>query len=346
MPSLQHDVDQRVGDGVQSGLGHQGDQFGDIVIVHRMHRGQVRSCHPPLQAQPRGFIGQRFHMAAKGVIAFVAMHIHHQPALFGDFTQQPHGFSPVLHGAFKMRDATHHIDPAIQRAGQVFQRGRVAQHTILRKGNQLQVQIGRNLFAHLDQRIHALQVIVANVHMAADRADPHCHGQIAIAQGALDDLVHRLLWLQLAPQRDPFQQSARNVHPWPPQRKCCVHMKMRVHKGRANQLRFRIQHRVGLGLDVAFNRNDFAILAGDAMSLAAIRQGGVGDKQVKSHGVFLLSVALEPRMQQGAGVFGFSGNDHQRNNRQNIGRHQEYLRGHNRARLGLQAHLKSVEHTK
>ena len=76
MPPLQGDIDQRIGHHVHPGFGHQGQQFAYVVVIHAVHRGQMRPGDPPLQAQALGFIGQRLHMARKRVIRFVAVHIH------------------------------------------------------------------------------------------------------------------------------------------------------------------------------------------------------------------------------------------------------------------------------
>ena len=77
----------------------------------------------------------------------------------------------------------------------IVQSGGVAQNPVLWKGNQLQIEIGRHLFAHFKQGLGAFEAVIADVDMAADRADAHGHCQIAITHGALKNLfdaLHRL----------------------------------------------------------------------------------------------------------------------------------------------------------
>ena len=107
------------------GFNHQRDQFGDVVIVHRMHRRQVRPGNPALKPQSLGFVGEGFDMAAVRIVAFIAMHVYHQPAFGRDLAQEAHAFCPVRHGAFEMRNTTNNIHPQIQCAHRVRHRGGV-----------------------------------------------------------------------------------------------------------------------------------------------------------------------------------------------------------------------------
>ena len=149
MPPLQHDIDQRIRNDANAGLNNKWDKLGHIVVIHRMHRCQMRPCNPPLQSQALRFKGQSFNMSAHRVIAFIAMHIHPQPTLCGKLAQDPHRFCAIGHRPFKMRDTTNDIHPHIQSPNGEFKRRRIAQHPILWEGNQLQIQIIFYLVAHL-----------------------------------------------------------------------------------------------------------------------------------------------------------------------------------------------------
>ncbi len=140
----------------------------------------MRAGNPPLKPQPCGLQRQRFHMAAHRVVAFVTMHINHQASPGGDLAKEAHRVGPRLHGALKMRNAADHIHPHIQRPAQVDLRGRVSENAILRESHELQIKVGGHLLAHIYQRLNASQRIIANINMAANRAEPHAHRQIAI----------------------------------------------------------------------------------------------------------------------------------------------------------------------
>ena len=60
---LDGDVDQRIGDGMHSRFRHQGNQLTHIVVIHRMHRRQMRSGHPPLESKPQCRRSQALNMA-------------------------------------------------------------------------------------------------------------------------------------------------------------------------------------------------------------------------------------------------------------------------------------------
>ena len=142
MPALQHDVDERIGHNIHLRFDHQWDQFRHIVIVHRMHRCQVRPRHAPLQAKAHRLRGQSFHMARQWIIAFVAMQIDGQAAVGSQAAQRLHRSATLLHRAFKMRDAADNISPHIQGPRQGCNAILGAVLAVLRKGHDLQVKIG------------------------------------------------------------------------------------------------------------------------------------------------------------------------------------------------------------
>ena len=49
--ALDDDVDQRVGDRRDARFGHQRQELRDVVVVHRMHRGEVRARRPVRRAR-------------------------------------------------------------------------------------------------------------------------------------------------------------------------------------------------------------------------------------------------------------------------------------------------------
>ena len=85
MAALQGDVNERVRDRGDLCLGYQRQQFRDVVIVHRMHRREVRTSHPALQPEALGLIGQRLDVARMGVVGLIAMQVDHEAAFGGEF---------------------------------------------------------------------------------------------------------------------------------------------------------------------------------------------------------------------------------------------------------------------
>ena len=64
-----------------------------------------------------------------------------------------------------MRDAADDVHTHRQRTLHVVERARGAQHAVLRKRDELQVEIGLHLFAHVEQRLDGEQPRIANVDM-------------------------------------------------------------------------------------------------------------------------------------------------------------------------------------
>jgi hypothetical protein len=59
VPALNHDVDERIGDGRDTGLLHERQELRDVVIVHGVHGGQVRSSHASAEAEALRLEGER-----------------------------------------------------------------------------------------------------------------------------------------------------------------------------------------------------------------------------------------------------------------------------------------------
>ncbi len=206
--ALQHDVDQRIGDRRDLRLGDQRQQLRDVIIVHRVHGGEVRASHPALQAQPLRLVGELLDVARQRIVGLVAMHVDHQAALGGDLAELGDRARAVGHGALEMRDAADDVDAQVERADGVFARGRRTVEPVLREGDELQVDIGRDLLLHLEQRLDGKQPVVADIDMGADGEQAHRHRPVAIAERPL---LHGLVGqqrLQLAPERDAFEQRA------------------------------------------------------------------------------------------------------------------------------------------
>ncbi|MPL92908.1 hypothetical protein SDC9_39032 [bioreactor metagenome] len=278
---LQHDVDQRVRDRRDARLGDQRQKLGHIVIVHRMHRGQVAADGPALQPGADDLIGQRLDVAAHRVVGLVAMQVDRQPAPGRDRAQIAHRGRALGHRAFEMRDAADHVDAHVERADQIFAPARGAVEPVLREGDQLQVEPVFHLFPNLQKRLNRAQRGVGGVDMRADRQKPHRGRPVTIGERALDHLLDRRLGAQLAPERDPLEQRARGVDPRRAIAERGIKVEMRVDEGRRHQAAGGVDHPACLGLDPA-DGGDGAALDAD-VRLPPVGQHAPLHQDVEAH---------------------------------------------------------------
>ena len=249
-----------------------------------MHRRAVRPHHPRAQTEPGGFRRQHLDMPRHRIIAFVAVDIDGQTAIRRDAAEPAQRLGPRLHRAFEMRDAADHIDAHVERAQQVRFGVRTAQQAILRKGDQLQVDVRGHKAADLDQRLGRGQAVVADIDMGADGQQPLCHGQIAIAQGAFHHRLDRQQRLQFAPERDAFQQRARPVQPGQAQAERGIHVKMRVDEGRRGKATGGVDLAQGLRVDGRAEADDPPALHRDIQRPSPIHQPRIPNDKIE-HGV-------------------------------------------------------------
>ena len=209
MPTLQRDVDQRIGDRVDAAFGDQRDELRHIVVVHRMHRRQVRPRRPRTETQPLGFGGERLDVARQRVVALVAVHVDPEAAfrLRSRTARSPtrrRRPSCARNGECRPRPR-----PRDSRRAQGLLRRSASESSRPGERHQLQVEVGLHLAFDLDERLDRNEPVVADVDMAAHRQQPLRHREIAISQRPLGHRLMRQQRLQLAPQRNALQQSAR-----------------------------------------------------------------------------------------------------------------------------------------
>ena len=216
------------------------------------------------------------------------MHVDAQAALRRFLAQQAHALGAIGHRAFEVRNTADDFDAQVERAAQVVERTRRAQHTVLREGHQLQVQVRRNAALDLQQRMHGQQPVVANVNMAAYRQQPLRHGPVAVGQRALDQGLVREQRFQLAPQRNAFEQRAAGVDARQTVGQRGVHVEMRVDERRGQQQALGVDGFVGWHLQAGSDLHNAPVLNADRDVAATIGQGSVGDQQVK-HGAIPLA---------------------------------------------------------
>ena len=206
-----------------------------------------------------------------------------KPARRRDLAQRAHGSRAVRHGALEMRNAADDLDALVERALEIRDRGGRAVVAVLREGDEFEVDVGRDLALHLEQRVDREQPVVADVDMAADREQALGHREVAIAQRALDHRLVREQRLQLAPQRDAFEQRARLVEARQAERERRVHVEMDVDERRRHEIAGGINDARSLGRDAALDRRDAPVGDRDIEAGAAVGQGRVADDQVEIH---------------------------------------------------------------
>ena len=284
---LQRDIDQRVGDHMQLCLCHQGNEFADVIVVHAVHRGQVRACHSALQPESLRLKRQCFNVARKGVIRFIAVHVHHQAPRGCQFAKQFDAQRAVVLGALEVGDSAHHVHAQIQCAREV---GHVllcalhaTQDTVLRKGNELQVEVGGHFSFHFEQCPHCQQARVAHVHVAANGEQAFGNRPVAIRESAFHQGFFGEQGFEFAPQGNAFQQSAALVDARQSVAQRGVHMKVRVHKRRRQQLVLRVQKVCRRCVQRGRDFDNLSVQNGNRHAGAAIGQGSVVDQKIQ-HG--------------------------------------------------------------
>ena len=125
--SLQRDADQRIGDRVHAGLRHQRDQLCDVVVVHRMHRRQMRARHTLLKPEPLRVKRERLHVARMRIVGLVAMDVDQAVLFRRELADELHAFGAVGGGSLEVRNAADDIDAHRKRALQIVERAGAAQ---------------------------------------------------------------------------------------------------------------------------------------------------------------------------------------------------------------------------
>src|SRR5687767_9186184 len=105
-----------------------------------------------------------------------------------------------------MRNSTDNLDPQIQCANCIRCRSGISIKTVLRKGNELQVEVGSDFLLHFQKCFNGKQPIVTDVDVAANCEEAHGHCPIAVGKGALDNSFVREKGLQFTPQCYALEQ--------------------------------------------------------------------------------------------------------------------------------------------
>ena len=192
--ALQRDVDQRIGDRCDAA-----PRRSAAAASRRSSCPSSASrcrCEPvdaALQAEALRLVGQRLDVARQRIVGLVAMHVDQQAALGGDLAQ--HASRSRRRRPWCARNAgcrRRRRRPCRARASGCRARRRRAQQAVLREGDELQVEIGRDALASL--RAAPRPPAGASSQMSTwlrIASRPLRHRPVAIAQRALDDRLVR-----------------------------------------------------------------------------------------------------------------------------------------------------------
>ncbi len=182
--ALQEHVGERVCDDRDAGGRHRREEAGCVEIVHRVHRGQVRAGDAALEAEALGFVGELFDVPRGRVVVLVAVQVGHQAAFGGDGQERGDGLAAERHGGFEMRGAADDVDAFVEGAAEVvggFGSGEIAH---LRKGDELEVEVGGDDPLDVEQHVDGGEGRVGDVDVAADGEQALGDCEIAELEGA------------------------------------------------------------------------------------------------------------------------------------------------------------------
>src|SRR5215217_5977059 len=100
------------------------------------------------------------------------------------------------------------IDASVERAKHVIAGRWAAVETVLRKSDELQVDVGRYSSPDFEKGIDSKQSAVADVDMGANGKQAHRNGPVAIGKGSLHHRLGCEQRLELAPEGYSFQQRS------------------------------------------------------------------------------------------------------------------------------------------
>ena len=184
------------------------------------------------------------------------------------------------HGALEMGDAADHVDAHLDRAAQVGERGRAAQHAVLRERDQLQVEVGRDAAPHFEQRLNRQQPVVADVDVRADRQQAARDRPVAVLHRALDQRLLLQRRFEFAPQCDPFEQGAGLVHARQAVAEGGVHVEVGVDERRRDQVALRVDLARAAQRQLLAHRGDAPVFDRDVDLAPAVGQAGIANDEI------------------------------------------------------------------
>ena len=191
------------------------------------------------------------------------------------------GAGALLHGALEVGDAADDVDAQVEGAGEVGEAGRGAEEAVLREGDELEVEVGGDLGADVEQGLDAEEAVVGGVDVAADGEEAHGDGPVAVGERAVADFLDGGDLAELAPEGDAFEEGAGGVDAGEAVGERRVHVEVGVDEGRGDEVAGGVDGAVGLGVEAADGGDG---VAGDAdVGAGAVGEGAALDEEVEGH---------------------------------------------------------------
>ena len=171
--------------------------------------------------------------------------------------------------------------PQVEGAGEVGEAGLGAEEAVLGEGDELEVEVGGDLGADVEEGLDAEEAVVAGVDVAADGEEAHGDGPVAVGQRAVADFLDGGDLAELAPEGDAFEQRAGGVDAGEAVGEGRVHVEVGVDEGRGDEVAGGVDGAVGLRVEAADGGDG---VAGDAdVGLGAVGEGAALDEEVEGH---------------------------------------------------------------
>ncbi len=219
----------------------------------------------PHAAHPRLF-RQHFEETRLRIVDFIAVDIHQAAVTLGEVHQKHHRADPFVAGVLIVRNAAHHVGAHLDGARHQLPAVGIRFDSLLRKGDNLQIdEIGGLLF-HRQQRLQGRQRRVGDIHMGADVLDAEIAQHADGFQRSLTGVLRGNTRFALAPAGDAFKQGAAAVPLRLARGEGGVKMDMRLDEGRDRQ--------PALGVDIPGVGSLHRGLGGDAVNHPVLQVKG------------------------------------------------------------------------
>ena len=171
-----------------------------------MHRGQVRAGDPSLQPEALAVQGERFDVARQRIVTLVAVQVHSSGRAAPRSRRECEPTRRLRPWCARSAECRRRRHPHVQRAFEIVERTCAPEQAVLWKGHQLQIEVGRDPLPDFEQRLDRQQARVADVRMGADREQTLATAQSPAGERPFDQCLLGQQGLELAPQRDAFEQ--------------------------------------------------------------------------------------------------------------------------------------------
>ena len=270
-------------------LRDQRDQLRHVVIVHRVHRRQVRAGDASVRgrAAAPGTPASRCAATAGSSVSSQCMSTR-SPRSRRELAEDAHRLRAVVPSCARNAGCRRRRPRRGRARASRLSSAALASATAPSCGNatSCRSRYGATRSRTSSSASTASKARVADVDVRADREQTPAHRPVAIGERPVDQRVDGQQRLELAPQRDAFQQRARRVDARQPVRQRRVHVEVRVDERRRHELALRVElGRAARGGELHLRRDggDPPVAHGDVHRRASVGQRRVADDEVVLH---------------------------------------------------------------